>query len=632
MQDTQSRLKVGFSYFGTIKPLVGLVWRASPPLFITLLFLTLISGLLPAANLFVNSALIETLVQAVQAPQASEPLSAQLIVLLIMLGGLSLLANFQKHLTDAVQNLYQVRVANFVRLMVTEKAALMDLAFFENPEFHNMMRNASNEASFRPILIVQQLMILSSTLITLISLAGVVLLWQAWIVPVIIVSALATLWVSGHFGKARVDLVVDRAEMDRKAQYFQLELTSDLPAKEVRLFNLQRFFLPKMRELLEAMYQQDRQLARRQLLYTGVVETALAAVQPVLVGFTAVQVVRRAISIGQFTLYTGSIISLYSNVHRLMSILAQLHESNLFVANLFRFLVLQPHVEAPRPDAREYLAKISPQPHIEFRNVSFRYPDTDRMVIQHLNFQISPGEAVALVGENGAGKTTIVKLLAGLYEPTEGEILFDGVNIRRLNRDDLRAYLSVIFQDFGIYHLSVYDNIGMGRLDRITDHAASEDIARKTGLDPIVQELPHKYETIIGRFFDQGYELSGGQRQLVALTRAVIRDAPILILDEPTAALDIYTERRFFQRLLDDRGARRQSVLFISHRFTTVRRANRILVLEHGKMAEEGNHDALMALKGLYAEMFNAQLQMYGESWERQEEQASTLEQNGAPH
>jgi len=585
-----------------------------------LLVLTLISGLLPIATIFINSRLIEALAQAVQSPQTNNTLPTQFVILLVLLGGVSLLGQFLGQLNNTVQNLYQIRVTNYVRLMVAEKASSMDLAFFENPEFHNMMRNASNEASFRPVIIVQQLMIIASTLTTLISLAVVVIIWQAWIVPVIIVSSLATLSVSTFFGKSHVDLVVERAEMDRKAQYFQLELTSDLSAKEVRLFNIQRFFLFKMRELFELMYQQDRKLAGQKLLYSGIVEIALATVQPFLVGFTAFQVIIRAISIGQFSLYTGSILSLYNSLHMLMFALSQLHESNLFIINLFHFLALRPNVEAPRPNSKEHLAKISHHPLIEFRNVSFRYPDTERMVIEDLNLQISPGEVVALVGENGAGKTTIVKLLTGLYEPTEGEILFDGVDISLLDRGDLRSYLSVIFQDFGIYHLSVYDNIGIGNAERIADHIYSEGIARNTGLDPIVQDLPHKYETIIGRFFDQGYELSGGQRQLVALTRSVVRDAPILILDEPTAALDIYTERSFFQRLLEGRNARPQSILFISHRFTTVRRANRVLVLEHGKIIEEGKHNELMALNGSYAKMFNAQLQMYGESWEQQSE------------
>ena len=617
MQETRSKLNINIGYFNTVKPLIGLVWRASPSFFVILLILTLANGLLPAANIFVNSKLIETLVQAVQSPQAGNLLSAQFILLLLSLGGLSLLEQFLRHTNETVQNLYQTRVTNYVQLMVTEKASSLDLAFFEDPEFHNLMRNASSEASFRPMMIVQQLMTIASMLTTLISLAVVLFFWQVWIVPVIVITSLITLRVSGSFARAHVDLVVKRTQMDRKGQYFQHELTSDFRAKEVRLFDLKRFFLPKLREILEQMYQQDRQLARRELLYSGIVQTALAVVRPFLVGFCAFQVIAGVISIGQFSLYTGSIISLYGSLNGLMMMLAQFHESNLFVANLFRFMALQPRVEAPRLHSKEHLAKISRLPTIEFRNVSFLYPGTDRLVIEHLNLRISPGEAVALVGENGAGKTTIVKLLAGLYEPTEGEILFDGVDIRLLDRSDLRDFLSTIFQDFGVYHLSVHENIGMGRVERVKDDLYIEEVARKTGLDPIIQDLPYKYETIIGRFFDQGYELSGGQRQLVALTRSVMRGAPILILDEPTASLDISTEQHFFQSLLDKRSGQPQSVLFISHRFTTTRRADRIIVLEQGQIIEEGNHDGLMRLNGRYAKMFNAQLRMYDKSWEQ---------------
>lgn len=232
--------------------------------------------------------------------------------------------------------------------------------------------------------------------------------------------------------------------------------------------------------------------------------------------------------------------------------------------------------------------KLHVTPHIEFQNVSFHYLGTDIPVLDNLNLTIKPGEAVALVGDNGAGKTTLVKLLSGLYEPTGGRILFNGVDITTINRQDLRACLSVVFQDFTIYHLSVADNVELGQVEDVDNLAYIQAVAERSGLDQLVQTFPHQYETILGRWFERGHELSGGQRQLVVLTRALMREAPILILDEPSAALDVHAEQHFFQQLLDRQRALTQSVLFISHRFATVRRADRIVVLEQGQVLEQG--------------------------------------------
>lgn len=608
----RARLQSVRVYLATIRPLLRLIWEASPPFLVASLGLTLITGLVPTATLFVTSALLDTLVRAAQAPARSGALTSDLVLLLALMAGISLLAEILQRLDELVQQLQRIRVTNHVQLRIAAKAAEIDLACFEDAQFHNQMRIAADEAAFRPMMMMDQMTGVTTTLTTLTSLAAVVLLWQPWIVPVVLAASLSMLWISARFGAARVEVVTRRAETDRKKHYLGTLLTSDQAAKEVRLFGLRDFLLGMYRTLLETTYRQDRGLAVREVSYSGVAGLLLAAVQASLVAFTAFQAVQGAISVGQFNLYTQAVLHLQTGITRLMRDLGAFHESNLFAASLFAFLATEPRVEAARARTYPSRADRARAPRIELRDVSFRYPGTDRPVLDSVSFEVRPGEAVALVGENGAGKTTLVKLLAGLYEPTYGRILLDGVDVRCLDRADLRAYLSVIFQDYTIYHLSARENVGIGDVRRLDDLTLIEEAGRRSGLDRVVARLPNGYETVLGRFWESGHELSGGQRQLVALARALLRDAPILILDEPSAALDIYTEQRFFQRLLEEReDDRLRSVIFISHRFATVRRAHRILVLSNGRLVEEGTHDELMARGGHYAEMFNLQAAPY---------------------
>ncbi|MEM8534924.1 MAG: ABC transporter ATP-binding protein [Chloroflexota bacterium] len=594
-----------------VRQIFRLVWRASPLFFIGLLCLTLIMGLLPVATIALNAQLIETLVAAVQGSEASESLMQTFLILLGLLGATRMAELLVTRIQTAVQNLYQTRVTNYVRLMIAEKAAYLDLPLFENPEFYNLMTNASNETSYRPFLMVTQLMTVIATFTTLLSVTIILFLWQPWIPPIMILSSVALLWIAAHFNRARVQLTIDRTPDERRSVYFNALLTGDWAVKEIRLFGLQRFMLDHIRTILSRMYVQDRRLERRQLLFSGPSEVLLSVVPIVFIGYAAFQVIQQRLSIGGFSLYMQSILQLESGLTNLMTSFSHLHEHQLFIANLLRFLELQPHIEAPRPEAALAKQKLSAFPRIEFHNVSFRYPSTNTDIIRNLNLTIHPGEKIALVGENGEGKTTLVKLMTGLYEPTEGHISFDGVDVRHLDRKDLRDYMSVIFQDYYIYHLSLYENVALGRIDDLHDRARVAEAAQKSGLDRLVAQLPAGYDTVLLRMVDVGHELSGGQRQLVAITRALVRNAPILVLDEPTASLDAEAEERFFEALLEKYIFEQQTVVFISHRFSTIRRADRILVLKGGTLVEDGSHAELMALNGRYARMFNTQAKMY---------------------
>ena len=587
--------------------LVRLVWQASPYLFITLLTLTLIASLCPPAGLLVTARLIDLLVRTLTEPNVAA-LPSALLWWLAAFAGVGILEQTVSRLRINVERLYQMRVRNHIQLLIAEKAASLDLAFFENPTFHDMLRNAASDATYRPLMIVTGLLNAIAQLITIGSLATILLLWQPWVVPVSIVAALGLFWMSLRFGTSQVNLTLGQTPENRRAQYLSMLLTSDHAAKEVRLFNLQPFFLRQMGEILERVYRRDRKLLTRQTLFAAFCEPIFVGVRPALVAFAVVEAFYRRITLGQLTLYMQALIQLHATLLSLIGTLAQLHEHQLFVAQLFKFMEITPTIEA-----RQHRAPRTPsrQPRIEFQHVSFRYPDSESDVIHDVSFVIQPGETVALVGDNGAGKTTIVKLLAGLYEPTEGQILLDGIDIRLLDRATLRGMLSVIFQDYPIYHSPIYDNIAVGDVTVYEQRERIEAAARQSGLSEVVARLPQGYETLLGRWFERGHELSGGQRQLVALTRALLREAPLLILDEPSAALDIHAERHFFHHLLDTVQDRTQSVLFISHRFSTVRRAHRIIVLDRGQLVEQGSHEQLMALNGRYADLFTLQAASY---------------------
>ncbi|GLV53984.1 HlyB/MsbA family ABC transporter [Dictyobacter sp. S3.2.2.5] len=603
-------------YVLTLRSLFQLLWRISPAFFCLWLLLTLLTGLLPLVLITLTSALLQVLAQATTVlPTQHAPISSTFFLLLLLFAGANLVAQMLQNVNAVIQELYRARCSNHVQLLLLSKAAEIDLAYFEHPEFHNQMRTAANEAPFRIPMFIDQLMGTITTLTTFVSLSLVLILWQIWIVPVICLASLVLFAVSLHFGSRQVQLIEQRGELEHKKFYFTTLLTSEQAAKEIRLFGLRDFLLQKVRTLLETTYRQDSQLAWRRMWGAGAADLVLTATQLLVLAFTALQTALGYISLGQFNLYMQSILQLVSLLKTLATFQGGMHGSNLFAANLFQFLALSPQVEARRS------VSLSPQPvpvrapRIEFRDVSFRYPGTEQPVLHQVSFTIAPGEAVALVGENGAGKTTLVKLLSGLYEPTEGQILLDNQDIRTLDRTALRAYLSVIFQDYTIYHLSAYENIGVGQVQFIEEVTRLEEAARRSGLERVVQALPEGYETILGRFWEHGHELSGGQQQLVALSRALLRDAPVLLLDEPSAALDIYTERRFFQQLLEERqglASDARTVIFISHRFATVRRADRILVLEHGRVLEQGTHDALIAQGGRYADMFLLQAEPYG--------------------
>jgi ATP-binding cassette subfamily B protein len=383
-------------------------------------------------------------------------------------------------------------------------------------------------------------------------------------------------------------------------------VTTDTFAKEISVFTLADFFTGRFRRLSDAYYDEQQRLVVRRYLAGFAWGSLTILVSSGTYLYVALLAVHGRLTLGDLTLYTGAATSVQNNFQGLLSGLSSMYENNLYLNTLFDLLAVRPQM--PRP-ADPVPVRRPFEQGIEFRNVTFRYKNAEHPALRDVSFTIRPGETIAVVGRNGAGKTTLVKLIARLYDPESGQVLVDGHDVRDYDPDELRSQIGVIFQDYVTYHLSARENIGVGRVEQIEDLEAVQYAADRGGATSLIDRLPEGYEALLGRWFDQGHQLSGGEWQKVALSRAFMRDAQILILDEPTAALDAKAEYELFARLRALTQGR--TAIYISHRFSTVRMADRILVIENGVLVEQGSHAELMALNGRYAELFTLQASAY---------------------
>jgi ATP-binding cassette, subfamily B, bacterial len=608
------RVTATAGYVSAAGPLARLIWRSGRLLAVASTGFAVLTGVLPAASIVIVSKLLQAVVDVGGHASKTQPGLPYFLLLLALLAAVSLLAQVSDRMLQLTNQLQGIRVSNQVQLLVAEKAASADLSSFEEGTFHNQLQTVANEARFLLHQMVTQLISCVNTLASLVSLSAILILWHAWVVGALLLASAATLWVSTHFGSEKVALVAGRAEAERSKSYLYTLLVSDQAAKEIRLFRLRDLLVGRFSGLLGGLYRQDRRLATRQLAYSMPAGLAVAVVQIALIAYAAIEALHGVIKVGQFNQYMLAIMQLGTQLPMLAISLGVIHQGNLFAIRLFDFLAIEPRVEAP-PRGEGTVPSMAGGPRIVFDRVSFTYPGTDREVLDNVSFEARGGQAIALVGRNGSGKSTIVKLLAGLYEPTGGSVSLNGADIRGIDRTALREKLSVIFQDFIIYHFSARENVGVGEPSRLEDGERIEEAARLAGLDGVIARLPAGYDTVLGRFWHKGHELSGGQRQLVALARALLRQAPILVLDEPSSALDARTEQDFFQRLLDGAAYEpSRCVIFVSHRLSVARRADHILVLKDGHIAEQGSHEQLMSTSGIYAEMFRLQSRPYEES------------------
>ena len=585
-----------------VPAVLKIVWDSGPVVVIFGLASRVLASLLPVFLLWITKLIIDGIVHAVSNHQ---PVQNGFWWLVAAEFSLAVVNSILVRTIDYSDSLLADKYTRYVSIRVMNHAASLDLIAYEDPVFYDRLERARVQATDR-LVMIQAIGRLVQQAITTLTLSISIMLFSPWLMLLLIVGVVPAFLGESHFAFLGYAKNFRQTPMRRQLDYLRVLGGSKEAAKELKLFGLKKFLSDRFTHLSDAIYDENVALSRRKLIAGSLLSTIGTMGYYSAYVFVIWRTVAGAMSIGTLTFLAGAIQQASSNIEQIFSTVAAIGDQALFLTDLLAFFEMQPTIRskpnglpAPRPIVRG----------IEFRNVSFSYPGNSRLVLDSINFHLHPGERLALIGENGQGKTTIVKLITRLYDPTDGQILLDGIDLREYDLEDLHREIGVIFQDFMRYEMTARENIAVGRVEEINNLELLQTAARKSLADDTIGRLPSGYEQMLGRRFDQGVDLSGGEWQKVALARAYLRDAQLLILDEPTAALDARSEFEVFQRFTELTAGK--MALFISHRFSTVRSADRILVLANGKIAEEGTHDQLASLGGRYAEMFEMQASSY---------------------
>lgn len=585
-----------------LPPVLKIVWRSGPAVVTLGVLFRVLVAVQPLAILYVSKLIIDGIVNTVS---KHGPVPTRLWWLVAAEFGLAVVGNVFTRIVDFTDQLLADKYTRHVSIEVMRHAAQLDVLAYEDPEFYDRLERARVQATDR-LAMIQMLGRLEQQIITTITLSVGIVYYSPWLLLLLIAGVLPAFLGESHFAFLGYAKNFRQTVMRRQMDYLRQVGGSKEAAKELKLFGLSKFLTERFSKLADQVYVENVALSKRKLI-AGAFLSIIGSL-----GYYSAYVwviwrtVTGHLTIGSLYFLAGAILQASANIQQIFSTMSGVADQALFLTDLLAFFDMQPTIRskpnalpAPRPVLQGF----------EFRNVSFSYPGSERRILKNLNFTLRPGERVALIGENGEGKTTIVKLITRLYDPTEGQILLDGVDLREYDLEDLYREIGVIFQDFMRYEMTARENVAVGRIEEIENTEAIVTAAHKSLADDVVAKLADGYEQMLGRRFEMGVDLSGGEWQKLALARAYLRDAQLLVLDEPTAALDARSEFEVFERFAELTEGK--MALFISHRFSTVRMADRIVVLAGGQIAEEGNHEQLMALDGRYAEMFELQAASY---------------------
>ena len=605
-QTSATKKTSGIAIYRYTAAAIGLTWSTSRALTLGLGLLTILSGALPALVAWIGAQIVDEVLAATRLyPTQGFAVSHHALVLVSLeAAAVAIMSASQRGLTTC-QSLLRAQLGQRVNEMILEKALTLDLAQFEDSEFYDKLARARREASSRPLSLVMRSFTLIQSIISLTSYGLILVRFSAWTVAVLALAALPAFIAETKFSGDAFRLFRWRAPETRMQAYLEAMLAREDHAKEVKLYDLGPLFLERYKSIFVKLYHSDRNLTIRRDVWGFLLGLIATATLYVAYAWIAVSAIAARITLGQMTMYLMLFRQGQSALSTGLTAIGGLYEDNLYLSNLYEYL------EQPVRKAQG-TATQGPDPAagIRFEAVSFTYPGATKPAIEQLSLSIRPGETLALVGENGSGKTTLIKLLTGLYAPTEGEVSFEGLNLTLWDPAALRARIGVIFQDFAHYQLLAGENVGAGDVTRFEDRQRWSEAATKGLADTFIKVLPSGYDTQLGKGFQDGRELSGGQWQKVALSRAFMRSkADVLVLDEPTAAMDAAAEAEIFEHV---RGhTQDRMTILISHRFSTVRMADHIAVLEHGRIIEEGNHEQLMQRNGRYAHLFSLQARGY---------------------
>jgi len=588
----------------TLPKFFGLVWRTHRGMTAGNVLLRLLESTMPLLQLYVGKLIIDAVIAQAALPPTERDTSLLWTYVGLEFGLVVLSALFNRGIA-LLDALLGDLFANETSVLLIEQASRLDLPQFEDASFYDKMERARQQTLGRTVLMTQLLQ-QAQDAVTIVFLAGGLLVFNPWLLLILVLAVLPVFFNETWFNQRSYSLTRSWTPQRRELDYLRLIGASDQTAKEVKVFGLAGFLRDRFKALADEYYQVNKRLSVRRAAYGSIFNALGDAGYYAAYVVILMQTLNGQITVGELTFLAGS----FSRTRSLLQVMLQrfsgIAQRALYLQDLFDFLEMQPSIAQA---AQPLPVPVMLHQGFQFEGVGFRYPGTARWVLRNLSFSLPAGQKLALVGENGAGKTTLVKLMARLYDPTEGRILLEGRDLREYDLDGLRAMVGVIFQDFVRFSLVASENIAVGRIQDRDQRSRIEDSAARSLADTVIQKLPKGYDTMLGRRFEGGVDLSGGEWQKIALGRAYMRDAQLLILDEPTAALDARAEYEVFERFAE--LTKGKTAVLISHRFSTVRMADRILVLRNGHLEEIGSHEELLEAGGLYAELFGLQAQGY---------------------
>ncbi|HRK26120.1 MAG TPA: ABC transporter ATP-binding protein [Chitinophagales bacterium] len=602
-ETAQTTFKDSIAALKALPQLLILIWQTHRFFALANIFLRLFTSVMPLLTLYVGKLIIDEVIHLAKLGDAADLSNLWQLVAAEL--GIVLVSGLINRLISLINSMLGDLFANKTSVMLMEHAAKMDLAQFEDATFYDKLERARRQTLGR-VYLMSDILNQFQDIVTLLFLAGGLIAFNPWLILLLVVAVIPVFLSETYFNQRSYSLVRSWTTERRELDYLRYIGASDDTAKEIKIFGLTDFLKDRFSALAHRYYLDNRKLAVKRAFwgyfFNGLGDLGYYAAYVVIL----MQTVAGSITVGSLTFLAGSFNRMRQLLQGILTRFSDITQQALYLQDFFDFFAIQPQITSPA-QPRPFPNPI--QQGFAFENVGFCYPNSNKWAVRHLSFTLKAGEKLALVGENGAGKTTLVKLLGRLYDPTEGRILLDGYNLNEYRLDDLRNAIGVIFQDFVRFQMPVTENIAVGKIDQKEDKNRVQYAAKQSLADEVIARLPLQYQQMLGRRFTDGVELSGGEWQKIALSRAYMRNAQLLILDEPTAALDARAEYEVFVRFAE--LTKGKSAVLISHRFSTVRMADRILVLRKGQMEELGTHEQLLAANGLYAELFNLQAQGY---------------------